>query len=183
VLAALAGTAGWAGQNVIVCMERNAELVVLNRAQALAGKIFEEIGVRLAWHDPRSCPARSIPVRLSMWTPPESAPEALASTRPYRNAGIVVFYDRLVRIAAPSALPIMLGHVLAHEIAHMLQGIAWHSGTGIMKERYTTGDQSEMMVKPFRFGDRDVFLIRQGLERRTPPNLASAASPEGEAPF
>ena len=34
----------------------------------------------------------------------------------------------------------ILGHILAHEIVHMLQGVARHSNTGLMKARWDTED-------------------------------------------
>ena len=38
----------------------------------------------------------------------------------------------------------LLGHVLAHEIGHVLQGVARHSATGVMKGRWSLHETSHM---------------------------------------
>ena len=104
---------------------------------------------------------------------PDFMRSALAVAMPYADSGarIVIFYDRvdpLVRgHGAPQAT--VLGYVLAHEIAHVLQGIARHSETGIMRARWTNNDFKQMGAKVLLFTPEDVQLIRQRLAPRDAP--------------
>ena len=63
-------------------------------------------------------------------------------------------------------LPIVLGHVLVHEITHILQGIQRHSASGVMKAYWDREDCGQMTWKPLRFEPEDVDLIYVGLARR-----------------
>ena len=71
--------------------------------------------------------------------------------------------------------PIILGHVLVHEITHVLQGVDRHSEKGMMKARWTPEDYCEMEWKPLEFTPEDIILIRLGLDvlRGHDPALAS----------
>jgi predicted Zn-dependent protease len=60
----------------------------------------------------------------------------------------------------------ILGYVLAHEIAHVLQGIARHSATGIMRARWTDNDLRQMGIRVLAFTPEDVQLIRRLLAHR-----------------
>ena len=88
---------------------------------------------------------------------------------PYADSGvrIVIFYDRVEPLLrghhAPQAT--VLGYVLAHEIAHVLQGIVRHSEAGIMRARWTDNDLQQMGSRELRFTREDVQLIQQRLSR------------------
>jgi hypothetical protein len=60
----------------------------------------------------------------------------------------------------------VLGHVIAHEVTHILQGVLRHSESGVMKARWSNADYQEMTWKPLRFTDEDVVLIHRGLKAR-----------------
>lgn len=85
---------------------------------------------------------------------------------PYEGTLIVVFYDRLLTSLTRSRVPSVLGYVLAHEIAHVLEGISRHSLSGIMKPAWSARDYLEMQWNTLRFTEDDVYLIRRGLEER-----------------
>ena len=59
-----------------------------------------------------------------------------------------------------------LGHVLAHEIAHVLEGVAQHSSEGVMKAKWNERDCDELTRKPLRFAAEDLELIRTHFETR-----------------
>ena len=63
-------------------------------------------------------------------------------------------------------MPHLLAYVLVHEIAHILQGVARHSETGIMKARWTAEDYQQMWLARFTFEPRDIWLIQRGLRSR-----------------
>ena len=65
-----------------------------------------------------------------------------------------------------SRVPSVLGYILAHEIAHVLQGISRHSESGIMKPKWNARDYVEMREDMLRFTEYDASLIRSGLDER-----------------
>jgi hypothetical protein len=75
--------------------------------------------------------------------------------------------------------------VIAHEVTHILQGIARHSDQGLMKPCWNRADYNEMAWKSLPLTDEDVRLIHLGLQGReaqlsgamiATTNLASAPS-------
>ena len=68
----------------------------------------------------------------------------------------------------------VLAHVMAHEITHVLEGIGRHSQTGVMRAHWRGGDYREMRSKPLPFAPEDVCLIHEGLASR----LSAAGAPE-----
>ena len=150
---------------VTVCLNPGANGSPVFRAQAEASDILGKIGVRLTWKaDPRACAGDDlrIVINLSENTPEDYRPNAMAFALPYERRTIVVFYDR---VQSARVRP-LLGHVLAHEIAHILQGVPVHSATGIMKPRWTARDFAEMCRKPLGFTAQDVQMIQLGLDVR-----------------
>ena len=54
-------------------------------------------------------------------TVPNDHPGAMAYARPYEGVHIVVLYDRMQKVQG-RLRPVLLGHVLAHELTHVLLG-------------------------------------------------------------
>jgi hypothetical protein len=75
----------------------------------------------------------------------------------------VLFYDRVLTAASPAVTPYLLGHVLAHEIVHMLQGIEQHSASGLMKVRWDNRDYADMQRGGLKLTTDDIELIDRGL--------------------
>jgi hypothetical protein len=170
-MAAVMGTAAWAGERdltnerkVIVCMEPGTDIFATLRAQTVASKIFAEIGVKIEWHRQDSCPAAALQISLSNSTPADLLPGALAYALPYEGTHIVVFYDRVQKTVEPGAAPYLLGHVLAHEITHILQGVNRHSASGVMKAHWESDDFLKMKWRPLSFTEEDVTLIHLSLD-------------------
>lgn len=94
----------------------------------------------------------------------------MASAVPLRISGkeIVVYQSRVQPLMRdiPSAAHLILGYVLSHELAHMMQGINRHSDSGIMKARWSRADLEHMLAGGMGFDEPDVILIRDGLEVR-----------------
>jgi hypothetical protein len=74
-----------------------------------------------------------------------------------------VFVDRIEGMSTPSEV---LAHVMVHEITHLLQGFSRHSATGVMKERWTSGDFGEMRWRELALTPLDIELIYSGLAQR-----------------
>jgi hypothetical protein len=103
---------------------------------------------------------------VSLETPLNRHPGALAYALPFDGTRVVLFYDRVLRAAGPAAAPSLLGHVLAHEIVHKLQGVDAHSASGLMKPRWDKRDYDAMQRAPLPFTQEDLTLMDRGLEWR-----------------
>jgi hypothetical protein len=157
--------------DVIVCLRTSVVATPgeVERAKMVAKNMFSAIGINVAWRGELSDhePGVLISVLLTAEYPGDDENGALAEAYPFAiEHEITVRYDRVHSSAGVSKdlEPILLGHVLAHEITHVLQCVDRHSETGIMKARWTTDDYYEMRWKPLEFTGEDVELIRLGLQ-------------------
>jgi hypothetical protein len=151
---------------VVVCMT-DTDLGLESRAKSIASAILASIDVKIQWHSPRKCPAEAIFITLSNDQPASLLPGALAYALPFEGTHVVVFYDRVKndRVKSrPGTASSILGHVIAHEITHILQGAVWHSESGIMRAQWTRVDYQDMLWKPLQFTDEDVMRIQRGLK-------------------
>ena len=60
----------------------------------------------------------------------------------------------------------VLAYIMAHEIAHALEGIARHALAGVMKAECNFEDLKEIRVGTLEFDTSAVELIRAGIEKR-----------------
>jgi len=173
----VAGVAAQAGQKtpkpdmqrVVACMEKDANSAVVTRAQGVAVKIFAGVGVKLEWHGYHACPAgqeRTIKISLVQHTGQTLKPGALAYAEPFEGIHIRVFYDRVQSAVDSQTVPVLLAHVLVHEITHMLEGSDQHSDSGVMKRRWDRNDYLQMAQRTLTFTEEDVVLIHNGLAAR-----------------
>jgi hypothetical protein len=102
----------------------------------LATRIFAGIGISLDW---RACePADEssqtpIVVQLVSGKKEGLMSGVLGSAMPYRRH-IIIFFDRIETMQDPWTV---LGHVMVHEITHIIQGVSRHSDTGLMKPHWS----------------------------------------------
>jgi hypothetical protein len=153
----------------IVCMESAPDsrgIATFEVAKLMAGKMFRQIGVQLAWRTPASCPSDALRISLSEKTPGDLRPETLAYALPYEGTHIVVFWDRIQSSVRERFLVPLTAHVLAHEITHILQAVSRHSETGLMKAHWDADDFNRMVVAPLPFTAADIDLIQHGLQWR-----------------
>jgi len=146
---------------------------ILGKAVSVATSIFAGIGVSTTWHTGKEREASGeseevIQIQLDSEAPPQLRAGALAYATPYRSRGarIHVFCDRVINLESVSHAGPYLGHVFAHEIAHVLEGITRHSGEGIMKAQWNVYDLYRMVFRPLSFAADDVDLIHRGLQIR-----------------
>ena len=135
-------------------------------AQGLTARMFADIGVEIQWQrqEPPGGlrPDHSIVVTVTTKVPASYRPHALAYAEPFGKGHITVFYDRLTG-RSPKRVPILMAHVMAHEITHLLQGADYHSTSGIMKSKWNAEDYAEMDRNLLSFTPLDVRLIHQGM--------------------
>ena len=170
-----------AGPGVTVhVLQDNLVVPDLNRAEQIAAEVFTTIGVPLTFRlgalaKPAAESSFLIELQLDSRVPAQFHPGALAYASPFGNAGtrIHIFCDRVRASWPDGGMGILLGYVLAHEIAHVLQGVSRHSEEGVMKARWQQSDYQQMRTG-LSFDPTDVELIR---ERLTPCPPAPPAPP------
>jgi len=167
-LVILVGTAAGANngdEHVTVYLSDSAGVNDLVRAQAegIATQMLAGVGVRIGWHpgSPGAGKKEGIGIELVTHTATSQCPGALVYTRPYEGVHIQIFWDRIQRTPLPKKV---LGHVMVHEITHILEGIDRHSEEGIMRAHWSEDDFGAMGVKPLPFAPEDVSLIHLGLK-------------------
>jgi hypothetical protein len=157
---------------VRVCVSSSTyvSLFDLAKAEAIALRMFATAGVTLEWRDAGSAAcrnsdqARTVVLDFHSHTAPIEHPGALAFALPYQGSRIVVLFDRIASSAVgPRQVSAVLAHVMAHEITHLLEGVARHSKTGVMKAYWDRHDLSQMWCKPLPFDAEDIYLIQHAL--------------------
>jgi hypothetical protein len=134
----------------------------LRLATSEAERLFRAARLRIVWDQPlaeseedrgtdMTSPAfrqlddrRYIVVRLMRRTPAAVFPGALGYALPFAHTGahVLIFYDRVDALThcVNTAAYVILGHAMAHEIAHVLLGSSKHSKGGLMEARWTPAD-------------------------------------------
>jgi hypothetical protein len=146
------------------------------RAKDMATKVLAGAGVTVEWvkgERPRDPQQTYCGERLTIVFDAKAGAGFAAQAMAYTtlNAGwsteIHIFYDRVSAFPDRTRMAEFLGHVLAHEIAHVLQGSVRHSNEGVMKARWSDRDCAELVRKPLPFTAEDVELIRSRFNTRT----------------
>jgi hypothetical protein len=147
--------------------------LLLEPGMTLASAIFDRIGVRLHWHT-GELPAgqNAFGIRTVEHAPESATAGALASTHLVGAFGteITVYGDRMRCFLGdhPSLREVAAAYVLAHELAHAMQGVARHSESGIMKAQWSRDDYQEMALHKLAFTAADIALIHFGLAPQSP---------------
>ena len=157
-------------------------------AQRVTNDIFCQIGIHIVWERARHGDwARTtserragvaIEVRLKSTAflggrvLPCASEDALGCAIPDAKLGgsVYVYYDRVLELAGGpnrKMAAILLGHVFAHEIAHVLEGQARHSPTALMKAHWDEHDYAAMAVRPLPLDPQDIELIEKRLSARS----------------
>ena len=92
----------------------------------------------------------------------------------------VVFYHRVNELAADmdSYRSVALGHILAHEIGHLLLGSGSHSNQGIMKATWQNGDLEKAIRGKFRFTPKQAKRMRARFQQRVRAGESDQAAAE-----
>jgi hypothetical protein len=147
----------WLGNTGVV------DTMVLSMARGVASRIFKDLEVKVRWNfgKPKLSTRcdETIGIIFDADVPQTFSPKALAyATVSDKNAPIHVFYTRMFTTYSRSLLPDLLGHVMAHEITHVIQGNAQHSGQGLMKAKWDARDCSK--IHSLYFAEEDAAAIR-----------------------
>ena len=84
---------------------------------------------------------------------------------------ITLFYDRLEPILEEhlAFAGSVFGHVLAHEIGHVLRRVDSHAETGLMRARWSERDFTSIKLRAFGFAPEDAQSIRESVVRDSEP--------------
>jgi hypothetical protein len=147
----------------------DSELLV-GAGTVVATGVFEKIGIHLNWRagKPKAAAGRAVySIRTVAHAPDSVTGGALASSELLGTGGteITIYKDRILRFLENnrSLRSVAAGYVLAHELAHLMQGVARHSDAGILKAHWTPDELHEMFFRKLAFAPEDVELIRRGL--------------------
>jgi len=170
------GLGGQAAPTVQVYVEEDGGVppLVLLRAESLAAEIFSDIGIHLNWQTGKPHPGEGareiIGLRFDSIAPSRISSGAMAFSTPMKGSGthIHILYQRVRDVGSTNLAPVLLGHIMAHEITHVLQGQVRHSPEGLMKARWHHDDFHQMSLRPLPFATEDVELLRSGMARRAP---------------
>jgi hypothetical protein len=154
---------------------------LMRTAQIHASRLLAGAGVRIVWRNGAPPPEASEVLRVYMAfvavAPPEfrGRPRALGAAAPFTRGvrRITIFCDRLARFGdgLPGQAASVVGHVLAHELVHTLQGAATHSDRGLMRENWTQEDLATMIRRGLPMTGFDRQLVSLGISawrRRSP---------------
>jgi hypothetical protein len=173
LLATVAGQAKQADavSDVTICLHNSivATPGAVERAKMVAKRMFAAIGVNISWASAVEPPnGLLVDVVLATGDSGEDESGPLAEAFPFAGptGHIMVRYDRVHNAAGVShdLEPLILAHVLVHEITHVLQCLDRHSDTGVMKAHWTPEDYYDMRWKPLTFAPEDIELIRLGMQ-------------------
>lgn len=142
---------------------------VLVHAEKITGAIFEETGIEIAWMDCTplrgdlgpypACPSemgasdlvvrllpRRMAMKMKMAAPNEPLGFAQRCPEDEPACELTVFYFRIDELAAEGhRAEFLLGHVIAHEVAHVLIGPG-HSEQGILRREWSREELRRMSL-------------------------------------
>jgi hypothetical protein len=200
-LSAMIATGADVGSSFEECLivyEKSADKVpmeVLGVAEQITGAIFHEIDVAVHWsRDPHQRPKGSciaVGLQFDEVSKVRSGPDAMGYALPY-SKGCLQVYILIQRVlqcrfacldsGTKMREGALLGHVMAHEIGHVLQGVVRHSEEGVMKTNWTSEEVLRMVTRRLSFTSSDADLIRLSsfVKRKiaTPDSYSDAQAPD-----
>ena len=114
-----------------------------------------------------SCAARQITILMVGADSRRPSRTELAYSTPFSSSGVgaTVFQPAVTRVALAHALEpgVVLAHVLAHEIGHLLQRSTQHSAHGLMAASWEGRGFEQMARVPLQFSVEQIRLIGKNL--------------------
>lgn len=177
-------TISWAGErSITVCFPPNPEVnyQVQALAKGYASRIYHSVGIKLhwktgctqaEWNGPGTASAPNLTTIGIGWArkaPPTMPSGARASARPFQQVGerVTLYCDRLTPLFEQRELaPAILGHILAHEIGHVLMGYNGHTTEGLMKAAWSNDEQTAMLHRVMQFTPENVAQLHRSLDRQ-----------------
>ena len=161
----------------------------LSRAKEETSRIYREIGVEVTWCDldgkaisidatsTDACTSRqrALSVLIAPGSPSmertirQGVAGFSAGTGDEGGRVAYVLYDRMGQFRLEQFPPILraklLGHLMAHEVGHLLLPVHSHSPTGLMRAEWSRAELELARVGRLRFTDVQAQLIRTKVSR------------------
>jgi hypothetical protein len=175
--------------------QAQAPAAVLRAATAEAGRLFRAVHLSISWECPSQespedqgtdmsgAPSRQadnrgyIVVRLVRRTPATVLPRALGFALPFAHTGahVSIFYDRVEAVTRGmnAVMYVVLGHAMAHEIAHVLLGSTEHSAGGLMQNSWTSASWRLASQGLLTFRREEMERMHEGFRRFQPAARAA----------
>ena len=161
----------------------------LRHAKAEAIAIFERSQISLEWIDAEACDPRCLYVRIiAKPIGKESDDQSVVGIAPgtpeARGRFAWVFYDRICSYSADLGLDAsqMLGHVIAHELGHLLLPHDAHSLAGIMRPAWDRAQVNGVTKGALTFTPEQAALIRHRLSASASPHCTCSMTSHGPFP-
>ena len=165
--------------------------VSLTSSERVAGAVFESVGIQAVWVDCPTSPQKSqaypacdsemgttdlilriLPRRMAVKLRRSNDSLGSAQTCPETEPAceLTVFYHRVDELAANGyRADLILGHVIAHEVAHVLLGPR-HSDEGILRAAWSPSDLQRISLgMHLDFSTDQSRQLRLAVVRRTTP--------------
>jgi hypothetical protein len=149
----------------------------LQQAQQEASRIFGAVGIRLVWvsgrmpQGPRYLVVRVVSKPMSRLSRNPGVLGTAASSKDNGATTASLFYGRMVqesgRLGVDASL--LLGHVMAHEMGHLLLPGGSHTATGLMKAGWDRHQSALASTGRLTFAHNQASLIRARLSVQTNP--------------
>ena len=171
------------------------EDAVLHDAQRESERILRQVGIQTAWLDcpisaeemetNRSCAAKPSANHLIVKLLPKAMSKkfrmprgifgfAMPTAKGRPGDAISLFYERVVDLAYhggvgtsfADAQALILGHMTAHEVGHLLLGPDSHSSSGVMSFPWSRRTLTNMERGRLKFSDAERGAMHRELDRR-----------------
>jgi hypothetical protein len=148
----------------------------LERAKNEAARLFERSQIDLVWIDIDACEERCLFLRITaLPIGGKSRNPSVMGTAPgtleVRGRYAWVFYDRIRAASATFRVDAsqILGHVIAHELGHLLLPHGAHSLAGVMRPEWDRGQVKSAEAGLLTFTPDQAALIRERLQASASP--------------
>lgn len=142
---------------------------IVKQAEGITERIYRNAGVAIEWQDRAHSTTgeSSFSVRIvsrSLNLQGEDVGIAFVG-RDGLGVQADVFYSGIERLARSSSVGAgdILGHVMAHELGHLLLGLDSHSNLGIMQARWRRGQLRQISMGILGFDRRESEIMRARL--------------------
>jgi hypothetical protein len=148
----------------------------LQQAQQVASRIFEGVGIRLVWISRMPLGSRYLVIRvvLKPMSVMSRNPGVLGTAAASNDNGATLaslFFERIDRQCGRFGIDVslLLGHVMAHEMGHLLLPPGAHTAAGLMKAGWDLHQSVLALAGKLTFAPNQSSLIRTRLQRANEP--------------
>ena len=137
---------------------------VLDESRQEVGRIFARAGFEVMWTD--AAPQLTVNIVLDALGYDRAASQVMGVAVPAKSGAIVMVFFRQVGLFARTYRvdPVaMLGHVIAHEVGHVLLATHLHSATGLMRGAWDHAQMREVARGGLTFTDGQARKIRAAI--------------------